>query len=88
MAKRETDVNWGRLIREMIAEYDIKTIADLEKTLKEMFAGTMSDMLKGELDAQLGYEKSSQAPKETKNRRNGSYAKQIKTSMGETEINI
>ena len=88
MTKRETNANRSRLIHEMIAEYDIKTIADLEKTLKEMFAGTMSDMLKGELDAQLGYEKNSQAPKETTNRRNGSYLKQVKTSMGEAELSV
>lgn len=88
MAKREKNANRSRLIREMIEEYDIKTIADLEKTLKEMFAGTMSDMLQGELDVHLGYEKSSQQPKETTNRRNGSYPKQVRTSIGETEISI
>jgi len=88
MTKKKTDARRSQLLREMVELYDIRTLSDLERTLKEMFAGTISDMLKGELDAHLGYEKSSQSPKETTNRRNGSYAKHVKTSMGEAEIMI
>lgn len=48
----------------------------------------MESMLKGELDATLGYEKSSQGEKPTTNRRNGSYEKKIQSNFGESEIAI
>lgn len=88
MAKRKRNENRTRLLREMIAEYGIESIADLQTTLKDMFAETMEDMLKGELDATLGYEKNSQNVKETTNRRNGSYEKKIQSNLGETGILI
>lgn len=88
MAKRKRNENRTRLLREMITEYGIESIADLQATLKDMFAETMEDMLKGELDAALGYEKSSQGEKPTKNRRNGSYEKKVLSNLGESEIAI
>lgn len=88
MAKRKRNENRTRLLREMIAEYGIESIADLQTTLKDMFAETMESMLKGELDATLGYEKSSQGDKPTTNRRNGSYEKKIQSNLGESEIAI
>lgn len=88
MAKRKRNENRTRLLREMIAEYGIESIADLQATLKDMFAETMESMLKGELDAALGYEKSSQGEKPTTNRRNGSYEKKVLSNLGESEIAI
>mgnify|MGYP004666024427 CR=1 FL=1 len=56
--------------------------------LKDMFADNMEDMLKADLDTELGYSKNSQAPKTTDNRRNGNYLKTVTSSMGEIELNI
>ena len=47
----------------------------------------MEDMLKAELDSELGYKKNSQEAKTTDNRRNGSYPKKVTSNMGEIELN-
>ena len=56
--------------------------------LKDLFADTIEDMLKAELDTELGYSKNSQDPKQTENRRNGSYPKKVTSTMGEIELDI
>ena len=55
------------LIREMIELYHPQSIKDIQEMLKDMFADTMEDMLKAELDTELGYSKNSQAAKTTEN---------------------
>ena len=45
-------------------------------------------MLNAEMDAHLGYDKNSSAPKETKNCRNGYGEKIIQGSFGETSISV
>ena len=57
-----------KLIREMIELYHPQSIKDIQEMLKDMFADTMEDMLKAELDTELGYSKNSQAAKTTENR--------------------
>lgn len=56
--------------------------------LKELFADTIEDMLKAELDTELGYTKNNQDPKQTDNRRNGSYPKKVTSTMGEIALDI
>ena len=48
----------------------------------------MEDMLKAELDCELGYKKNSRESKTTDNRRNGSYPKKVTSNMGEIELNV
>ncbi len=48
----------------------------------------MEDMLNGEWDAHLGYQKHDQSPKATDNRRNGSYPKTVKSRMGEMTLSV
>lgn len=88
MKREKTNENRSRLIKEMISEYHIESIKDLNETLKEMFSGTIEDMLMGELDAHLGYEKNSHEEKITTNRRNGKYPKTIKSGYGDFAIDI
>ena len=76
------------LLRQLIELYQPKSISDIQEMLKALFAGTMEDMLKAELDSELGYKKNSQEAKTTDNRRNGSYPKTVTSSMGEIELNI
>ena len=45
-------------------------------------------MLNGEMENYLGYEPNSRKEKETTNRRNGYFNKNIKTLMGETTIEV
>jgi transposase-like protein len=88
MAKREKNPERDRLVKELIAEYQPKDLMELQDVLKDIFGPLMEDMLKGELDAHLGYEKHDQAPKETTNRRNGSYPKTVRSKMGEMPLSI
>ncbi len=88
MKKEKRDPRGQELLREMIEIYHPQTIKDIQDMLKEMFADTMEDMLKAELDTELGYEKSSQKPKPTANRRNGSYPKIVTSNIGELSLEI
>lgn len=88
MSKRERNPERERLIKQIIAEYQPKSLLELQDTLKEIFAPLMEDMLKGELDSHLGYVKSDPIPKATTNRRNGSFPKTVRSQLGELELDI
>ena len=45
------------LLRQLIELYQPKSVSDIQEMLKALFAGTMEDMLKAELDCELGYKK-------------------------------
>ena len=57
MKKDKRNPRSHELIREMIELYHPKSIKDIQEMLKDMFADTMEDMLKAELDTELGYTK-------------------------------
>lgn len=89
MAKLREKYNKHRdLIRELLSDYEIKSTEDLSNALKEIFAGTMEDMLEAELDEHLGYEKHEAGGKPTTDRRNGSHPKTIVSHLGETQIKV
>jgi transposase-like protein len=76
------------LIRELLSAYEINSTEDLSNALKEVFAGTIQDMLEAELDEHLGYEKNESGTKETQDRRNGNQKKKIISHLGESEIAV
>ena len=77
------------LMMEMVRELGITTVGELQTAMRDMFAGTLEDMLKAELDEHLGYEKHDQQTKETTNRRNGTTPKTLKTAhSGELAIEV
>jgi transposase-like protein len=88
MAKKDRDPKLDRLVKELIAVYQPKDFMELQDILKDIFGPLMEDMLKGELDGHLGYQKHDQSPKETENRRNGSYPKTVRSRMGEMTLSI
>ena len=88
MKKERLNPKSRELLQEMLEMYQPKTVGEIQAILKDLFADTMEDMLKAELDKELGYSKNSQQPKETSNRRNGSYPKTVKSNISEIEINI
>jgi len=59
---------------------------DLNSFLKELQKRAVEQMLEGELDDHLGYEKN--ATSDEQNSRNGHSKKKIKTSLGESEIAV
>ena len=50
MKKEKRNRRSHELIREMIELYHPQSIKDIQEMLKDMFADTMEDMLKAELD--------------------------------------
>ncbi len=65
-----------------------ETPADVTKLLKELFAGTLEQMLEAEMDTHLGYDKHSPEGDHSGNSRNGYGKKTIKSEWGESEINV
>lgn len=63
-----------------------KSGEDLTDFFKQMHKRAIEQMLSGELDAHLGYEKHEKTT--TTNARNGFINKKIKTSLGESEIQV
>ena len=75
-------------IADLIMEhYNPKDAQSAQDAIKEAFAPVFERILNTELDAHLGYSKSSTDEKETTNRRNGYSKKTIQGSFGEAEIN-
>jgi len=74
------------LARELSKE--CKSVEDVHDLLKELFKGTLEEILEAEIEEHLGYEKNSIAGNNSGNSRNGYSKKTIKTKMGETELTI
>lgn len=67
---------------------DCKSVEDVHDLLKELFKGTLEEILEAEMEEHLGYEKHSVAGNNSGNSRNGYSKKTIKTQMGATELSI
>ena len=55
----------------ILSNYDVQNAKDVNEALKDVFGPIFEKMLNAEMDAHLGYDKSSSEPKKTENRRNG-----------------
>ena len=87
--RRPEEQKRRELMMDLVRELGITNAGELSEALRDMFAGTLEDMLKAELDEHLGYEKHAQQPKLTSNRRNGTSTKRLKTAhSGELEIEV
>lgn len=64
------------------------SMQDIHDLLKELFKGTIEEMLESEMDEHLGYNKHSPLGDLTGNSRNGYNKKTIQTQMGKTDIKI
>src|SRR5574344_2459850 len=72
----------------MLNHYAPKNASNIHNTSNDVFSPIFEKMVNAEMDAHLGYEKSSQEPKVTENRRNGFTSKKIQGSFGETQIQV
>jgi len=90
MGKKATPEEMKRrsVMMEMVRELGITDANELYTAMRDLFAETMEEMLKAELDEHLGYDKSDQRPKETTNRRNGTTPKKVRAHAGEFELNV
>ncbi|MFR9546965.1 MAG: IS256 family transposase [Rikenellaceae bacterium] len=74
------------LSKEFLSQF--KTEEDVSNFLKDLHAQVLEQMLQGEMDSHLGYERHSQEGYNTGNSRNGSYPKRIQTEHGEQTITV
>ena len=88
MKRKNQDTPGRRIAQAIIAEYKPQSVAEMQAALKEVFGPMFEAMLNGEMESYLGYEPNSREAKETTNRRNGYFDKTIKTTMGETAIEV
>jgi len=90
MGKKATpeETKQRSVMMEMVRELGITNANELYTAMRDLFAETMEEMVKAELDEHLGYDKSDQGPKETTNRRNGTTAKKVRAHAGEFELNV
>jgi putative transposase len=73
-------------VKEFIQDGNIKSMADVQSALKDLFGQTLQAMLEGEMDSHLGYPKGDVKSKETDNRRNGHGSKSVRSEYGELEL--
>lgn len=74
------------LSKEFLSQF--KTENDVSNFLKELHTQVLEQMLEGELDSHLGYDKHEPSGKNSGNSRNGSYKKKIQTEHGESIITV
>ncbi|WP_198527707.1 IS256 family transposase [Ruminiclostridium josui] len=74
------------IIASLLQEYDIKTAEDIQDALKDLLGGTIQSMLEAEMDQHLGYEPYERT--DNGNYRNGTKPKKIRSTYGETQINV
>ena len=86
MVKKKTEVPPELLSKEFLKQF--KTEEDVSKFFKDLHSQVLEQMLQGEMDAHLGYEKHDVAGNNIGNSRNGSFPKTIQTEHGESTIQI
>lgn len=86
MARKRPETNRSRLAEELIKEYDVKSVQDIQEALKDLLGESIEKMLKSELDEHLDYEYG-ESPLSL-NSRNGYSKKTVKSSIGNIDINI
>lgn len=74
------------LSKEFLSQF--KTEEDVSRFLKDLHSQVLEQMLEGEMDSHLGYQKHSVAGNNTGNSRNGTYQKTIQSEHGESVINV
>ncbi len=79
--------NQSQLPKDFFKQF--KSKEDFQSFFTDLYKQGVEEMLKGELDEHLGYEKHSKEGHNSGNSRNGSYSKKVKTeSLGDLVLNI
>ena len=72
MAKRKKEPGkYSEIAKELLKDGNIKTLKDVQETLKSMFGDVIKEMLEAELTETLGYEKNERSEMLRENSRNG-----------------
>ena len=75
-------------IRELLALSGVEGMEDIQQLFRETIAEFMESGLDAEMDEQLGYERYDVQGKETDDSRNGHSRKTLRTSFGDTTIQV
>lgn len=74
------------IIDQLLEEYDIQSVEDIQDALKNLLGGTIKEMMEAAMDDHLGYEKFERL--DSDNYRNGYKSKQVNSSYGTMEIEV
>jgi transposase-like protein len=85
--KKNNEIDLSK-IQNLISEFNINSLADLDSLLNRITKVTVEEMLNQELDNHLGYPKHSNSNDVTTNRRNGKTNKNAKSRNGEVIIEV
>ncbi len=88
MGRRKGSTQGENLAKQIIEQYQPKSVEDMQNALKDIFGPMFEAMLQGEMNDHLGYSSNNHGAKNTDNRRNGYTSKEVKTSSGPVEINV
>ena len=47
-----------QIIKQLLQEYNIETVADIQAALRDLLGSTIKDMMEAEMEQHLGYQKS------------------------------
>lgn len=86
MSKKKEPTPAENIAQAIVDAYDPQNATDVQDAIKSIFGPIFESMLKGELNAHLGYDSNDHQPKSTENRRNGYGKKTLKSTMGEIPI--
>lgn len=75
-----------QIIKQLLQEYNIETVADIQAALRDLLGSTIKDMMEAEMDQHLGYQKSERS--DSDDYRNGYKKKTINTSVGSLELDV
>jgi transposase-like protein len=87
MSEKNELLNEEELLK-MYKRGQLRTQEDVNVLMRNVLGKAVGAVLKGELDAHLGYEKYDRKRKKTANSRNGTSSKRVKTQMGEMAVQI
>lgn len=76
------------ILREYVRSEKFTNTTDIMNAMKEMFSSALEEVLQGELDEKLGYDKHERRPDQPQNYRNGSTKRRLKTQLGEVEVRV
>lgn len=86
--RRVNDPSLNVIQKELMSAKSIDDFFGKEGIFSRLFANTIKEMMEAELTSHLGYEKHAVLGRNTGNSRNGNYSRSLKTSVGETEVEI
>jgi len=83
----------AELLKSYVQSQKFTSTTEVMEAMKDMFRDVIQQVMEGELEDELGYEKSERVSKEadpamSKNYRNGYSKKTVKTQLGEIDIKV